>query len=331
MPGVDESIGAKTEIAGDLAAGVTVLSLNQEVTFKKYCKVVIPLDQFVFWVRADLLSPSAVNAASLGYTPVPNVLDVKGSLHYATQTDQNQDETLSINKVLFTSLEELLSLNEIGPNVLLLAEFDDIRFAFSSRSMFYRQTSLHHYTGDAVYADMEAQIIDDLEDFDTKSVVVSNSLPAWLSLNAYKPFYGFANPVQLYPSFTVPQNILPPFASVHIPPESTVAISGAPLLGPTMSSSQFVQETVQVTFWGLRNDAALQFVNCVLQWALDYDIIGVTNQPVVRDEKRAQSELNAIAMKKTAIFEVNYSQRRIAKLARGLITSAIPTFIFNDI
>ena len=54
-------------------------------------------------------------------------------------------------------------------------------------------------------------------------MIVSNSLPAWLSLNNYNPFYGFGNAIQLYPSFLVPQNLPPPFGAVHVVPELTRA------------------------------------------------------------------------------------------------------------
>jgi hypothetical protein len=51
--------------------------------------------------------------------------------------------------------------------------------------------------------------------------------------------------------------------------------------------------------------------------------------PVIRDEKRTQTELGVIAMKKTFDIEVNYYQTRINNLARQFIQSAIPTFIVS--
>jgi len=55
---------------------------------------------------------------------------------------------------------------------------------------------------------------------------------------------------------------------------------------------------VRITLFGVRNDQALDFVACVNQYSLDYDMFGVMNMPTIRDEKRTQAELNVIAMKK---------------------------------
>ena len=55
------------------------------------------------------------------------------------------------------------------------------------------------------------------------------------------------------------------------------------------------------------------------------------NMPVVRDEKRIQSELNAIAQKKSLTFEVSYYQNRMNDIARQLILSAVPSFYPTDL
>ncbi len=81
----------------------------------------------------------------------------------------------------------------------------------------------------------------------------------------------------------------------------------------------------------MRNDDALDFLDCVLQRSLDYDEFGIMNMPVVRDEKRTQSELNAIAQKKTIQFEISYNQNRMNSIARELILSAIPTFVPQEL
>ena len=51
--------------------------------------------------------------------------------------------------------------------------------------------------------------------------------------------------------------------------------------------------------------------------------------PIVRDGKRQQSELQAIAMLKVLDFEVDYYQTRVNAVARQLIKSATPTFIVS--
>lgn len=335
MAGVFEAIPESSPLGADLQAGVEAISAQQEIIFTRYVRLVLPFDGFVFWVKADLVTPSALcNVLGCGLPPIAlnqspmpipaRTLVAKGSLHYASTMHQDEVETFAINRIVFTSEQEVQDLNEVGPNAMWIAEIDGVRFAFSQRGSFYRQAQLWHYVGNAVYPDMETQVIDDLAQFDSRSLVVSNSLPAWLSLNSYVPLYGFGLPaVTLYPSFLLPQNIAPPFASVHVEPGATKAIAAAALVDRRGSSSQLAQDRVVITTHGLRNSDAILMVNAIVQWALDYEVVGIMNQPIVRDEKRTQPELGVIAMKKVVDFDVNYYQSRMDDVARGLITSAL--------
>jgi hypothetical protein len=336
MATADEAANARTPLGADLKAGVDQLSLNQEITFTRYVRLILPLDGYAFWVRADLVSAGALYNATkfnaTAYNKPPRVVSAaktlvaKGSFHYATETHQDEAETFGVNRVVFTSEIEVQDLNEIAPNELYVGEFEGVRFAFSSRGSFYRQADLFHYVGVAVYPDMATQLVDSLVGFD-RSLVVSNSLPVWLSLNGYNPFYGYGNPsLPIYPSFLVPDNIEPPFAAVHIAPENTRALTATQHLDQRSSIRQLVADKVRVTIWGTRNVSALDFVACVNQYSADYGVIGMMNQPVVRDEKRTQAELATIAMKKTVEFEVSYYQERINDVARQMILSAIPAF-----
>jgi hypothetical protein len=87
---------------------------------------------------------------------------------------------------------------------------------------------------------------------------------------------------------------------------------------------------VRITLYGTRNFSALDFVDCVNQYSLDTDLIGIMNLPTVRDEKRTQSELSTIAMKKSVEFVVSYYQQRANDVARQIILSAIPSFFVGD-
>jgi hypothetical protein len=344
MTSIEEALsGQDTPLAAALATGVETLALNQKITFTKYIKLVLPLDGFVFWVKADLVSTAALyNAAQFNevpfntgpvvITPAPT-FEASGSLHYMTDTRQEETETYGMNKVIFTSLKEVTDLNQVGPNVLMIGEFQGLKFAFSTRRSFYQQAELHHYVGDAVYSDMQTQLVDSIDGFNSRDVIVSNSLPLWLSMNGFiAPEYEvFGNPtLVLYPSFLLPNNLVPPYGSVHIPPESTQAIQGAPEFNVKMSHAQLVQERVKITMYGMRNFNALDFVDFVSQYSLSSDYFGIMNQPVIRDEKRTQSELNTIAMKKTVEFEINYYQRRMNNIARQLIVTAIPSFYVGE-
>jgi hypothetical protein len=336
MSSAKEAAAAKTPLASDLAAGVETISLTQRVEFTLYAKIVLPLDSWVFWIRADLLSAvtlaNIVAAAQLSSAdmPLPKIKAL-GSLHYAIDVRQEEAETLAVNAVTFTSLEEVQDLNKVGPTLLYVAEFEGQRFAFSNRKNFYRQASLFHYFGNAVYPDMENQLVDDVSDFDDSSVVVSNSLPAWLALNGYDPPYGFGNPgITLYPSFLVPPNIVPPFAAVHIFPESTRPLALAPRIGSRSSHYQLCAERVKITLWGTRNDEAMDFVDCVNQYSTDVGIFGLMSaSPAPQDEKRTQAELGTIAMKKSLTWEISYHQSRIRDVAQKIIKTAIPTYYIN--
>lgn len=331
-----------TPMSADLKAGVENISVSQTVTFKKYKRLILPLDGYLFWVKASLVRPGAVfNSAPLNsdafnskpkatQAPVTEVPDlkVKGSLHYSTDTRQEESENYAANHIVFTAESAVQDLNQIAPDELYIAEFQGVRFAFSSRGSFYKQADLFHYTGFAVYADMTTQVVDDVTQFNQRQLIVSNSLPIWLAFARQQPFYGFASPVQLFPSFLTPPNLLPPYGAVHIPPEATSAIGGAPKLSPRLSSTLLNQDQVRITLYGLNNDVAWDFLQAVLQYSLDYDLIGIMNQPTVRDDKRTQSELGTLAMKKLIDFQVSYYQERTRNLAHQLIKEAIVDYDF---
>jgi hypothetical protein len=369
MPSIDEASAANEQgqLPPALFRGLGTISREQEITFTRYVKLILPIDGYVFWVNSGIVSQGALlNAMSfnrvpfnsfaknngnatklgggigqfaIGVTPIGGYGDprtntfpaktivAKGSLHYATDTRQEESETLGVNRVVFTSEQEIQDLNEIGPNELYIGRFQSIRFAFSSRSSFYEQAGIYHYVGDAIYSDMESQIIDDPYSFDTRNAVVSNSLPIWLSMNNYEaaPYELFGNPaLKLYPSFLLDTNLRPPYAAVHI--EETDSIGAAPRLSSSLSHSQLVREKVRITIYGLRNYNAIDFVDFVNQFCLNTELFGLMNSPVLRDEKRTQPELNTIAMKKVIEFEIDYYQERARDVARQLLTSAIPAY-----
>lgn len=342
MADVNEAIGAPTPMASDLDAGLNTLSLEQEITFIKYVRLVLPLDGFVFWVRPSLVSPSALfnggaspfNRAGFNQPPkigptVTTTFDCRASLHFATDIRQEEAENYAANRVVLTAEQAVNDLNALAPNELWIGSLPEEpnlpRFAFSSQSSRYYQAGLWHYVGFAIYPDMEPQIVDSIAGFDSRSLVVSNSLPAWLAMAAYQPIGGVPNPgIPLFPSFIAPLNQAPPFASIHIPPEGTRALTLAPRLSAGLTQSQLCEDLVRVTLWGVRNDAALDFYAFVNQYSVLTDAFGMMGAlPVIRDEKRTQSELGTIAQKKTIEFEISYYQSRMREIAVQTIQSAI--------
>jgi hypothetical protein len=318
MPGpADEALAARTPLGSTLAAGVDQISEQQQITFTLYNRVVLPLDGYVFYVKV---------------TPV-QIITASGSLHYSTDTHQEETENLTINSVVFTSEEDVGDFNTVAPNQVYIATFDGIRFAFNSRAMLYKQAQLFHYRGNAIYPDIGPQVVDDASSLDPTRVIVSNSLPLWLAINAFEPpnpAIGFANPVTMFPSFLVPQNIAPPWASVDIQTDPNMAgLMSAPLLASDLSHYQLVTERVKITLYGLRNDQALTFIDCINQYSLAFNTFGIMNVPVPRDEKRIQSELSTIAQKKSVEFEINYYQSTARNVARQLIETVNETFIIK--
>lgn len=322
MATISETSGAKPELAAGLAAGVNTLSLNQTVTFTLYVKMVLPLDGYVFWVNATLLTDTALyNAAQynrLEYdnydTPLPaRTISVQGSLHQSIETQMLEDRNVSVNRMTFTSLYKVDDMNAVGPQMMYVAKEFGQQFAFTNQNDFYRQADLYHYLGHAIYPAMSTQLIDSMTGFDTESVIVSNSLPVWLTLNKYFP---------VYPSYLVPPNLKPPYAAVHIEPSRTEAIQAAPRLLPNSSTYQLTKDNVKITIYGERNSTAIEFQNYVLDYSLNYDKIGIMNMPIIRDEKMTQTEFGVIAMKKTIEFEVSYYQQNVRDVAVQYILSA---------
>ena len=337
MAGVEEAAAtAGTPIGDVLQQGVGTISLDQTLTFTKYVRVVLPVDGFVFLVRADLLTPQAI-AFAAGDDPqaisAPLTFTQQGSLHYATDTHQDETQTFTTNSVVFTSLAPLSPLNLQNPAVFYLGEIDDIRFAFAARKPYYRQADLWHYIGSTRWSEMASQVIDSAADLDLTHRVVTNSLPIWLYVARYAPppILGSVYPgPPLYPSYLVPRNLVPPYGVVHIDAESTEGLAATQTERRLSGLEQLCRDEVEVTLFGVRNDAAMDFVAWVNQFVnFNPYIMGLMNVPVIRDQKRGQVELQAISMKKTIRFEVNYYQQRANDIARQLITKALVEFIPN--
>lgn len=303
-----EAVDAKPPLAAGLAEGIETLSLDQEVTFTKYVKLVMPLDGFVYWVKTGLTEAN----------PTEITTTVKGSLHYATDQSQHEDETFGRNRMVFTALREIDDFNVVSSQELWIAEFDGLKFAFSTRGYLYKQADLYHYAGDAIFPSMSSQVVTTEDELEALTLVVTNSLPIWLTLT-------MEDTLPIYPSYLVSPNIAPPFAAVHIDPARTEVYTAAPILNATMSRAALASDAVRVTFYGYTNAQALDWLDYVLAYMADGDNLGLQNMPTVRDEKRTQDELSVIAMKKTIEFKVSYLQSTSRNIARQLILSCIPT------
>ena len=330
---------SKTQLASALEAGVNTISLNQTVVFDLYIRKVSPVDGTAYWVNATLLDNLAgtYNTDEYNANPynqgtyqspiIPLSITVQGSLHISTQVVQQEDRTTSNIRVVFTSTQFIQSFSQENPQQMYIASFglDDrgtLRFGFSQKTPYYQQSGLWHYVGDSLYNQMASQVIDSLADFDLASQTVSNSLPIWLALK---------QPIAIYPSFLVPQNKKTPFIVVHIEPSQTTALQQTTFINSISSSYQLTKDTVRISFFGLSNNQAIDFMNYVFQYTLDAGTMGLMNMPVIKDEKVIQAEYNFISKKKEAIFEVNYYQSRVQSITRKLILEAFITATPTDL
>lgn len=300
-------------LAPALMDGLRVLTAGAVIPFTQYVRYVLPLDGYVFWLKTQKI-------------------ELHGSLHITANKRQNEDETISINRVVFTTSCLVDPLNAIEPNTIWVGEAQGVKFSFSESGPRFQQSGLFHYVGDAVYPALLSQLVDVGSQLSKDTLVVSNSLPAWLSLQHYNPVWLPApNPnITLYPSFLVPDDLPPPYGSVHIEPSQTEAIQSTARIGPLRNHYQLVRDRVRITLYGTTNDQAVSFLDLVDQYSLDTDTIGMMNMPVIKDQKRTQAELGVIAMKKTLDFEVNYYQTSIRNAAQQLITSVTVNYLVES-
>jgi hypothetical protein len=305
-----------------LDAGVDEIAKNEVITFNEYTKYVLSPDGSVFWIANG------------------NSMKAKGSLHIAADSLQLEDETIGIAQTIFTSEELVNEFVNIAPTKLWIGAWPmegvTLKIAFASRGRFYEQAQLFHYSGHAVYPAMQTQIIDSMADLPT-GPIVSNSLPIWLALGI-----NAGVTVPIYPSFLVPDNILPPYVVVHIEANSTHTLQNAPIYAIpgtpspvpgfiSYSSSQLMRDEVKLTLYGFTAQAAQQFYAAIEQYSMvgfgETPTFGFANSPVMTDEKRMQAEITAIAQKKKMVISANYYLNVANAIAYRLILSALPPTI----
>jgi hypothetical protein len=304
MSSIAEALATqKAPLAAALSEGVTTISRNQEIVFTQYTRQVLPIDGWIFWLKTG------------------QTIKALGSLHYSTDLNQNEDETFGQNSVVFTTMQPLQAMDAVSPQTLYIGTIDNIKFSFKRRSSFYKQADLYHYQGDAINPAMQSQLIDSAASLDLTNVVVTNSLPLWIALPNTSVVGKTTPAYTIYPSFLVPQNLVPPYIVAHVPPELTEAMQSAPLIESNGTHWQLASDKVKLTFYGLRNNEILDFQDYLFQYSLNTDNIGIMNMPIVRDEKRTQAEMGIIGMKKSMEIEVSYYQSRVNTVTQQLIAS----------
>jgi hypothetical protein len=352
VPSISEALSeGNSQMQAALDAGIDAISLNQNVVFTLYRKFVFSQDGSVFWIATA------------------TTLTVAGALHYASDRLQNEDETLGQNMVMLTSEQEVSQFDTVAPNTLwigawpiapsyagsLIAGVDTetgtqlltdngqpllqdvpiqyLQVAFGQRAKLFSPAGLWHYSGFTVYPALSSQIVASPEDL-PQGPIVSNSLPIWLASSPGVP---------VYPSYLVPDNIVPPYIVAHIPPESTEAIQAFPVVSwpgsviPDSGSdplhslpwSQLLRDDVELTLYGFTAYTAALYLQSLIDLSLT-GAFGFANDPVLRDAKRTQTEISAIAMKKTLRIVANYNLNianitAIRLLLEAFVSEIIPS------
>lgn len=333
----EASANINSQISSVLGAGVNQLSMDDTVTFTLYRKFTMPFDGFIFWIKSDILSNSSmpncsppnsfyINQPQNIKTQAPSIT-VKGSFHYSIDRSQDIDETVDKNHITFTSLIDIDDFDIKKDSSLWIGEYNDLRFSFSKRLNLYSSANIYHYIGDAIYPALESQIVDDVRFFDSYNVVVSNSLPIWLSIITNWPIYA-AN--------RIPENIIPPYIAVNINEETQEALQELPYIDYKGSQWQLVRERVEFIIYGMRNFNVLDFQQYLQLMAIGINpLFGITNSPIPKEKIRTQPEISATAMKKTLEVWVNYYQQTARDLALKTIKKAwiseINGIPFNDV
>ncbi|KAA5940521.1 hypothetical protein F3I27_22935 [Pantoea sp. Bo_2] len=304
MPRLDEfAANTGSQLSSVLHSAVETISSSQQITFRLYVRKVLPLDGFVYWVNAAILTDAEQAKVGLPLTRV-----ISGSLHRQVVSEQSESATGAINNVIFTPLEQADDLNTVDPDAVYFGEYDGTQFAFSRMESRYTQAGIYHYRGTAILPTMRTQIIEKAEDISDEQIL-SNSIPIWLSLNQF---------ATIYPSFLSPSNLRPPYIVADV--RATSPLQSAPHYDVRC---QHVADQVRLTLYGLTNAQALQFVDYVVSTALEDEEFGITNVPVVIDGKRTQVEMGVLARQKFVDFDINYYQSTALDVSHQLIKKAI--------
>lgn len=310
MPVLDElTNAAPSGMSADLRAGIQQLSADQQFTFTLYQRLVLPADGFVFYAPASTISPPVTPPAG-GFSFATN-----GSLHVTQTVQQERDVNYTRQDVVFTTKTQALDFASMAPDQLYVLTLPNGSLAaFSGQRGRYDQAGIWHYSGKALFPFEASQFIATPDAISLGGTVVSNSLPFWLAMST--------DLLPVFPDFLSPANLTPPFVSVEI--RGTQGIAASPHRDKFNGQMQLVTETARFTFYGVRNDQALDFQLALLENSFVGDY-GVMNTPVPVDESRTQAEFGIKAQLKVMDLELNYYQARARDVARKIITSAFIT------
>lgn len=276
MVSVQEEQGSPLSAAQ--SSGLHDIDSGQTITFKKYRRTVLPLDGYIFWVATG------------------DSQSVEGSLHINTQSLQDVSENYDLGLVKFTCTTEIASFYDRDRTFIWVGDLGNARFVIGSHSFQYEQAGLYHYEGRTLTPVFAAQFIDDISAINVEELIVSNSLPFFMSLpydtSPALDWCPWPENVPVFPSYCVPENQSPPYVAIHNDPETIKETSLSMVNSYTGSDSQIIKETVSLSLYGLTNLQAANIRNYILHWALLHpEKFGVVNNPFIRDENRLCQKL----------------------------------------
>lgn len=307
------SQNAKTQLNALLTTGYEHLSLNETMTFQLYVKSVLPIDGFVYWINSNIANPDDV--ASIN-APMGENFTVKCSVHNKIVINQTAVTNFAANDIVVTTDIPIDSFNVDGEKGMYIGAWEGELFSFSTRNYLYKSAGLYHYEGLNVLPTQRSQIIDDASEI-SDAQIFTNSLPIWQTLNQYGT---------LYDAYLIPENLMPPYMTPDV--INTKPIGGGYYLN-NGTRQQLCQDEVDITLYGYTNQQALEIVDYFVGQALKTQLFGITNIPIIKDEKQFQREISVLAKRKTIHFVVNYYQQSVREIARKMFTQAFVTVTAN--
>lgn len=121
MPSLEELAEQhSSQLSSVLKSAVETISSDQEITFRLYVRQVLPLDGFVYWVNAEIISCDELCRLNI---ESPTRLKIKGSLHRQVIAIQDESVSKDVNNIIFTPVQQVDDFNVENPDAIYLGEY----------------------------------------------------------------------------------------------------------------------------------------------------------------------------------------------------------------
>lgn len=282
-------------LTAQIDAATATISQGRQFSLVKYTKYTNPADGYVYWLNS-------------GESEL-----VAGSLHNSANQDQQQDETINRNGIIFTTMKPIKSFDAIAPDEMhvLSVTLDDpalvdsgpLLIGFNIANNYHEQSGAYHYVGQAVYPQFRQFFIDDVDDF-AASLLATNSLPIILALGNYID-------VPLYAAYAVPPNLETAYISVDI--QASQSLQAVPAYYETATQSgtsyyvdQFKRDQIELIAYNVTQATAQKLVYQICALSDRLGTYGLANIPSWSEVDRVQSEYGLRANKKGLRMSINY-------------------------